>query len=118
MACGMKKPRSEQSVSTDILSYSQTGTVKSLGCHTATIAEHHLPESMDHVLNATSGKKQMKDHEPDEIISYIAGIRQSNNRLWVDILRLAFRHAPKDARKIMKKITKNDKEISKWTSRL
>jgi len=60
----------------------------------------------------------MREHDPDEIISYIAGIRQSNNRLWMDLLRLAFRHAPKEARKIMKKITKNDREVSKWTGRL
>lgn len=60
----------------------------------------------------------MREFDPEEIISYIAGIRQSNNRLWMDLLRLAFRHAPKDARRIMKKITKNDKEISRWTSRL
>lgn len=60
----------------------------------------------------------MKKFEPDEIISYIAGIRQSNNRLWMNLLRLAFSHAPKDARKIMKKIVKNDREISKWCNRL
>lgn len=54
----------------------------------------------------------------DDIISYIAGIRQANNRLWMDILRLAFRSEPKEARRIMKKITKNDREVSKWTARL
>lgn len=60
----------------------------------------------------------MAKFEPEEIISYVAGIRQANNRLWMDLLRLAFRHAPKEARQIMKKITKNDREVSKWTSRL
>lgn len=60
----------------------------------------------------------MQRWEPDEIISYIAGIRQANNRLWMDLLRLAFRQAPSEARKIMKKITKNDREVSKWTARL
>lgn len=60
----------------------------------------------------------MREFDPDEIISYIAGIRQSNNRCWMNLLRLAFRHSPKEARKIMKQITKNDREISKWCNRL
>ncbi len=54
----------------------------------------------------------------DEIISYITHIRTQNNKLWMELLRLAFHHAPKEARKIMKSITKNDKEISRWTGRL
>lgn len=59
-----------------------------------------------------------KEKETNEAIDKIERIRRKNNKLWIGLLRLAFRHAPKDARKIMKKITKNDREVSKWTARL
>jgi len=54
----------------------------------------------------------------DLITLRIEIIRRSNNTLWMNLLRLAFRHAPDDARRIMKEITENDREISEWTSRL
>lgn len=60
----------------------------------------------------------MRHLEPEEIISYIARIRQNNNLLWMNLLRIAFRCDPKESRKIMKKITKNDREVSRWTARL
>lgn len=59
-----------------------------------------------------------EDKETNDIIDQIEKIRRKNNKLWVGLLRLAFRHAPKEARKIMKKITKNDREVSRWTGRL
>jgi len=60
----------------------------------------------------------MKKHDPSAVIFAIDVIRQKNNSLWMSILRLAFKHAPKDARKIMKQIAKNDKEINQWMGRL
>jgi hypothetical protein len=60
----------------------------------------------------------MKEYTTDHIIQRIALIRAGNNLLWMRLLRIAFQHAPDDARKIMKKITKNDREVSKWTARL
>jgi len=52
------------------------------------------------------------------IINKIQGIRQKNNKNWMNLLRLAFKKDPKNASKIMAKITSMDKQISKLTSDL
>ena len=52
------------------------------------------------------------------IINKIQGIRQKNNKNWMNLLRLAFKKDPKNASKIMAKITNMDKQISKLTSDL
>lgn len=44
--------------------------------------------------------------------------RRANNILWMDILRLAFDKAPKEASKIMKQIVANDREITRWLKKL
>lgn len=45
-------------------------------------------------------------------INKIEKIRSINNVKWMDILRLAFKYAPKEASKITKKINSNDRKIS------
>jgi hypothetical protein len=52
------------------------------------------------------------------IINQIENVRKRNNRCWMDILRLSFKHAPKQAALIMQKINNNDKKISKLISNL
>ncbi len=52
------------------------------------------------------------------IINKIQKIRQKNNKNWMNLLRLAFKKDPKNASKIMTKITSMDKQISKLTSDL
>jgi hypothetical protein len=52
------------------------------------------------------------------IINKIQIIRQKNNKNWMNLLRLAFKKDPKNASKIMTKITSMDKQISKLTSDL
>ena len=47
-----------------------------------------------------------------KIIDKIEKIRSKNNVNWMDILRLAFKHDPKNASKIIKKIHTDDKRIS------
>ena len=47
-----------------------------------------------------------------EIIDEVEKVRTKNNVNWMDILRLAFKHAPEDARKLMGKVNKHDKKIS------
>lgn len=47
-----------------------------------------------------------------EIINEIEKIRSKNNINWMNILRLAFKHSPKEARKIISKINEDDGEIS------
>jgi len=47
-----------------------------------------------------------------DIIDEVEQIRTKNNVNWMDILRLAFRHAPKDARKLMARVNEYDGRIS------
>ena len=48
----------------------------------------------------------------NKIINQIKKIRSRNNVNWMNILKLAFKFAPKEASKIMKKINSDDKKIS------
>tara|TARA_Y100000385_G_C12920011_1_gene562128 strand:+ start:109 stop:294 length:186 start_codon:yes stop_codon:yes gene_type:complete len=57
----------------------------------------------------------MKD---SEIIDEIEKVRSKNNINWMNILRLAFKHAPEDARKILSKINKDDSRISQLIKEL
>ena len=57
----------------------------------------------------------MKEDRTDhylKIIDEIERVRSRNNVNWMDVLRLAFRHAPKEARGLMKKINQEDDRIS------
>ncbi len=58
------------------------------------------------------------DHDPNEIINMVALIRTANNILWMDLLKLAVNKAPDEARAIIDKINKNDKEVTKWLKKL
>lgn len=53
-----------------------------------------------------------------EIIDEIEKIRGRNNVNWMDILRLAFKYAPDEAREIMSKINSDDGDISKLLKQL
>jgi len=53
-----------------------------------------------------------------KIISKIEKIRSKNNVNWMNILRLAFKLDPQSAKKIMKKINYDDKQISKLLTKL
>ena len=46
------------------------------------------------------------------IIDEIEKVRTTNNVNWMDVLRLAFIHAPDEAKKLMKKINEEDNKIS------
>lgn len=46
-----------------------------------------------------------------EIINAIQNIRNKNNVNWMDILRIAFKHAPEETRTVFKRITNSDDEI-------
>ena len=47
-----------------------------------------------------------------EIINELEKARQNNNINWMNILRLAFKNSPSEARKIISEINKKDNEIS------
>ena len=52
------------------------------------------------------------------IISKIEKIRSKNNVNWMNILRLAFKYSPSEARKIVAKINKDDKKIGDLLKKL
>ena len=51
-------------------------------------------------------------------INQIQKIRAKNNKNWMNILKLAFKFAPKQASKIMNQINSDDKKISKLLKKL
>ncbi len=52
------------------------------------------------------------------IIDEIEKVRTRNNVNWMDVLRLAFTHAPEEAKELMKKINVADDEISELLKKL
>ncbi len=53
-----------------------------------------------------------------KIIDQIEKIRSKNNVNWMNILRLAFKHDPKEAAKVMSKIYSDDSRIGKLAKKL
>ena len=53
-----------------------------------------------------------------EIIDEIEKVRSGNNMNWMDILRLAFTHAPEETKELMKKIDHEDNRISELVKKL
>ena len=51
-------------------------------------------------------------------INIIQKIRARNNVNWMNILKVAFKHAPKEASLLMKKINSDDKKISQYLKKL
>tara|TARA_B100001564_G_C20461395_1_gene588188 strand:+ start:119 stop:316 length:198 start_codon:yes stop_codon:yes gene_type:complete len=51
-------------------------------------------------------------------INIIQKIRARNNVNWMNILKLAFKYAPKEASLLMKKINSDDKKISQYLKKL
>ena len=52
------------------------------------------------------------------IIDEIEKVRTKNNVNWMELLRLAFTYAPKEAKKLMKKIDHEDNRISDLIKKL
>lgn len=53
-----------------------------------------------------------------ELLDQIQEIRSENNKNWMDILKLAFRYTPNEAKILMRQITECDQKISKLTKQL
>lgn len=53
----------------------------------------------------------MTDKE-SELLDEIENIRQTNNRLWMNLVRLALRAKPVEAKAILEAITDNDRKVS------
>ena len=58
-----------------------------------------------------NNKKKIKKYL--KIINQIEKVRTKNNVNWMDILRLAFKHSPSEAKKIFKQIVNKDKQLIK-----
>ena len=53
-----------------------------------------------------------------EIIDAVEAVRTKNNKNWMDVLRIAFKYAPDEARPVLAEINKSDGEISKLLDKL
>jgi len=53
-----------------------------------------------------------------EIIDAVEAVRTKNNKNWMDILRIAFKHSPEEARPVLAEINKSDNQISKLLDKL
>ena len=63
-------------------------------------------------------EKKKKIEHYLKIIDKVEEIRTKNNVNWMDVLRLAFIHAPEKAKKLMKKINEEDNRISELFEKL
>ena len=52
------------------------------------------------------------------VIDEIENVRTKNNKNWMDLLRLAFRHAPKEAAEIVSEIYREDEAVSGLAKKL
>ena len=59
-----------------------------------------------------------KNKKVNKIISKIESTRSKNNINWMDILRIAMKHSPKETQKALKKINNQDQKISKLLSKI
>ena len=57
-------------------------------------------------------KKKNNTNHYLKIINKIQKVRSKNNLNWMGILKLAFKHAPKDANGLMQRVNSEDKKIS------
>ncbi len=53
-----------------------------------------------------------------KVIKAIEKVRARNNKNWMNLYRLAFAKAPKDAIAIIKKILKRDQEVNELVKKL
>jgi hypothetical protein len=53
----------------------------------------------------------------DKIIRKVEAIRRNNNRLWMNIVRVAIKYRPKETRKLLRQIVRNDRRVTTWMSR-
>ena len=54
----------------------------------------------------------------DEIIDRIALLRAANNTGWMKLVKLAFEHAPEEAKEAMQEVSGYDAEINSWVRKL
>lgn len=60
-------------------------------------------------MNTQKNENQEKDLN---LIDQIEKVRTNNNVNWMDILRIAITHAPKETKAVLKRINEDDNKIS------
>tara|TARA_Y100001980_G_C14502108_1_gene277983 strand:+ start:193 stop:822 length:630 start_codon:yes stop_codon:yes gene_type:complete len=93
----------------NILNFKSISLFKSLG-YTITKKDKNFI-----IMNKETPSKSKKYLD---IINKIERVRKKNNSNWMDILRIAFKHAPSETSKIMRNIYKEDKNISSLAKKL
>jgi hypothetical protein len=94
------------------------------------------PEFMQRVFRSTLGDVNKTSHDPYYDISHVASndfmdvdyhgnkiyeiehIRARNNSLWMNLLKIALKYAPKEAKEVLKQINENDTAVSKLLKEL
>lgn len=51
-------------------------------------------------------------------IDAIEAMRKTNNKNWMDILRIAMKYAPEETREVLRSINRTDKVISEYLEKL
>lgn len=69
------------------------------------------------ILNMQDNQKEKIDHYL-KIIDEIEKVRSRNNVNWMDILRLAFKNAPEEAKELMLKVNTEDDKVSALLKKL
>lgn len=62
--------------------------------------------------------RPLKNLPQKQIIRRISAIRGRNNRAWMSLLALALSAKPRKAKRIIRAIVENDRQVTKWTARL
>ena len=63
-------------------------------------------------------KRKKKYNKYFKTIKQIENSRKKNNVNWMNLLRLSFKHNPKETKKIVKEIFRQDKTINKLVKNL
>ena len=103
------KDSSNHLAKVNILNFKSISLFKSLG-YTITKKDKNFI-----IMNKETPSKSKKYLD---IINKIERVRKKNNSNWMDILRIAFKHAPSETSKIMRNIYKEDKNISSLAKKL
>lgn len=62
--------------------------------------------------------KMGKSKNYNKIINHISNARKKNNSNWMQLMKIAFKYAPKESTIILKKINSQDKKISKLVEKI
>ena len=53
-----------------------------------------------------------------KVINQIEKVRKKNNKNWMDVLKIEFKHAPNESSNVLSQIYKEDKKLSSLAKKL